>query len=202
MSQSDPSPDDPIGQKLLKYCPFCSYSLEGLPVEHRCPECGGPFDRRWGVFGDFSRWHSLGIWRRLGIIVFLIVFGILLLNELHTALGHHRMFSRAHLPWQTGGLAMGIFTWFVFTRPPHFVAVGSTGVFVCSRRSRDAEHITWNRIGGVGSLHWRGLPVTIDGKLRHIDAWRGNTEQYKRFRYALESNMHRRRTVVPDRDLL
>lgn len=36
---------------LLHQCPVCAYSLEGLPVEHRCPECGLRFDRRWHVFG-------------------------------------------------------------------------------------------------------------------------------------------------------
>ncbi len=34
----------------LANCPWCGYSLEGLPVEHRCPECGGQFDRPWQVF--------------------------------------------------------------------------------------------------------------------------------------------------------
>jgi hypothetical protein len=32
--------------RLLGYeaCPNCTYSLHGLPPQHRCPECGTPFD--------------------------------------------------------------------------------------------------------------------------------------------------------------
>jgi hypothetical protein len=42
---------------LLKECPICGYSLEGLPVQHVCPECGREFDRRWRVFGAMLGWR-------------------------------------------------------------------------------------------------------------------------------------------------
>ncbi|MCP4591218.1 MAG: hypothetical protein GY842_10760 [bacterium] len=29
----------------LECCPRCGYALEGLPVEHRCPECGLAYDQ-------------------------------------------------------------------------------------------------------------------------------------------------------------
>lgn len=35
-----------IAEVALEQCPFCGYSLEGLPVEHRCPECGRSVDLR------------------------------------------------------------------------------------------------------------------------------------------------------------
>jgi len=45
---------------MLKACPRCSYSLKGLPGDHKCPECGLPYDdntiavrqnrRGWKVF--------------------------------------------------------------------------------------------------------------------------------------------------------
>jgi predicted amidophosphoribosyltransferase len=35
--------------KLLEFCPRCDYSLETMPVECRCPECGTQLDRRWQV---------------------------------------------------------------------------------------------------------------------------------------------------------
>lgn len=52
------------GEHLLNECPFCDYSLEGLPVQHKCPECGREYDRRWRVFGNRPRWHYLGRKRR------------------------------------------------------------------------------------------------------------------------------------------
>ena len=42
---------DAAEQGLLSTCPACKYALRGLSVEHRCPECGLAFDRRWRVFG-------------------------------------------------------------------------------------------------------------------------------------------------------
>jgi hypothetical protein len=36
---------------LLQDCPSCGYCVRGLPVEHKCPECGFEVDRRWQVFG-------------------------------------------------------------------------------------------------------------------------------------------------------
>lgn len=37
-------------------CPFCDYSLQGLPVPHRCPECGGPYDERTQVWPARRGW--------------------------------------------------------------------------------------------------------------------------------------------------
>ena len=36
---------------LLPICPVCGYSLHLQPIQHRCPECGFEFDRRWQIFG-------------------------------------------------------------------------------------------------------------------------------------------------------
>ncbi len=36
------SPDHSVSD--LRVCAFCGYGLAGLPVEHRCPECGRAFD--------------------------------------------------------------------------------------------------------------------------------------------------------------
>ncbi|MCG8404396.1 MAG: hypothetical protein MI923_04265 [Phycisphaerales bacterium] len=33
-------------RRLSQECPICDYSLVGLPVEHRCPECGFQFDQQ------------------------------------------------------------------------------------------------------------------------------------------------------------
>ncbi|HRX84426.1 MAG TPA: hypothetical protein P5572_05340 [Phycisphaerae bacterium] len=36
---------------LLAQCPRCEYQLRGLPILHRCPECGLAVDRRWMILG-------------------------------------------------------------------------------------------------------------------------------------------------------
>ena len=38
----------------LNRCPICRYSLRGLPVEHKCPECGFEYDQETSVF--YPRW--------------------------------------------------------------------------------------------------------------------------------------------------
>lgn len=32
------------------HCQQCGYHLRGLPVHGRCPECGQPYDKLWGVW--------------------------------------------------------------------------------------------------------------------------------------------------------
>ncbi len=39
----------------LPSCLRCGYSLRGLPENGRCPECGGPFDKRWGLWRQGNR---------------------------------------------------------------------------------------------------------------------------------------------------
>lgn len=63
--------DDRDEDGLLGLCPRCAYALRGLPVEHRCPECGLTLDRRWEVFGGplaRRRWKKL----QQGILLFLL----------------------------------------------------------------------------------------------------------------------------------
>ncbi|MDX2199774.1 MAG: hypothetical protein SF069_12490 [Phycisphaerae bacterium] len=43
------APADESG--LIANCPFCNYSVRGLPIEHRCPECGEAVCRDWNILG-------------------------------------------------------------------------------------------------------------------------------------------------------
>ena len=54
--------------ELLATCPFCGYALEGLPVEHRCPECGNAIDRRWRVFGGVRKVSTAAKMLMLGLM--------------------------------------------------------------------------------------------------------------------------------------
>ena len=44
----------PAGLRL-QVCPRCEYSLIGLPLNHRCPECGFEYDERTFVLAGISR---------------------------------------------------------------------------------------------------------------------------------------------------
>jgi hypothetical protein len=49
-------PDTPIPQTLwTDVCPTCGYSINGLPTEGICPECGGKYDQSEIVLHGFGR---------------------------------------------------------------------------------------------------------------------------------------------------
>lgn len=65
---------DPIDEaELLQYCPHCAYQVRGLPIEHRCPECAFPLDRRWRVFGGASMYPNRTWWRKPGFALLVIL---------------------------------------------------------------------------------------------------------------------------------
>ncbi|RME36470.1 MAG: hypothetical protein D6788_11525, partial [Planctomycetota bacterium] len=74
MSDAPPSSQPEEQADLLDTCPACAYSLVGLPVEHRCPECGMEVDRRWTIFGGRGLTRSVGRPVRLVNVVLLPLF--------------------------------------------------------------------------------------------------------------------------------
>ena len=50
--------DDPL---RLVICPACGYSLEGLPAEGLCPECGGRYDQSAVILHGWARGAHAGI---------------------------------------------------------------------------------------------------------------------------------------------
>jgi len=80
----DASEVDPL---RLTYCPQCDYSLEGLPAEGTCPECGYQYDQSFVVIRAGSpasrfaiRFGQTGAWivRTLPMLMWLFVMVFLL----------------------------------------------------------------------------------------------------------------------------
>ncbi len=58
---------------MIESCPVCRYSLAGLPVRYRCPECGFAYDDRMSIRALDLRLHVVLIGSFAA--VFLIQFG-------------------------------------------------------------------------------------------------------------------------------
>ncbi|MHC4672779.1 MAG: hypothetical protein ACYTBZ_09880 [Planctomycetota bacterium] len=165
-------------QDLLLKCPFCKYSLRGLPIKHRCPECGQEFDRRWEIFGGLPRWHSLSKPRQIGTIIFL---------ALLVGISIDRIYFYPVLKHEIGfGLFLMIlflvyFTRLVFSRPPIFIAVGPGAIAVGNRKKKSLDRYSWSQVGEVQLDVKHTVLLSINGQNMKLDAWRGNVVEAERF---------------------
>lgn len=127
-------------------CPICHYSLEGLPRDHQCPECGLKYDQRSRVWFGRDRWfHQLGM----------IVGVALLLGLFMNLLTRPRPFSWWRIGYYVGlmvyGLVMAISNIRKLRHRP-FVIVGATDVRTRSQ-SRDVKSIPLSELRvGRGSV--------------------------------------------------
>ena len=163
---------------LLERCPRCRYALEGLPVEHRCPECGLPIDRRWRLFGGQAIWHT----NMRALVAFLL--GFLVLGAVLTAAMLILKGDFSVMGWWGPGLYTLVIIpgllWLFVARPPGFVAIGPRGVAVYRPRTGVQEY-PWDRIGQaqfhLKSLLSKSVAFVIDGKPTAIpgfNIFRGN----------------------------
>jgi hypothetical protein len=153
---------------LLQNCPFCDYSLKGLPAEHRCPECGKPFDRRWRLFGDvpssYKRRPWVKIWVALGI-------GYLCFAQCVMVIEFISRFDGASSPPSIP--TIGDFSHllspiviltvaYIFYRRygRRFVAVGPCGIVKCRKRRGTIKHYTWAEVGRA-KLHMNDVLLEI-----------------------------------------
>jgi len=133
-----------MSQPPLERCPFCDYSLEGLPTEHRCPECGRPFDRRWRVFGGRRYWPLMSGWEKLRFVFDMTIW-----------LGLALFFCVLPLfCFRFAGVAFGVVgavyvMQIAFGRANEFIAVGPQGITVGNRRLKIARRFPWSDLHRV-----------------------------------------------------
>ncbi len=125
---------------MISSCPKCSYSLEGLPTVHACPECGFECDQESRVFTRpraGSKWWTaiFGVFAAIGIGVWL-------------GTGIPTPFLFAGIPFAAGLIRL--------QRRQAFALVGRTGVrFVAADGSEEryAPHAIvaarWSRVTGA-----------------------------------------------------
>ncbi len=126
----------------LTHCPVCTYPVEGLAAQQRCPECGFELDREWLVFGGPTP-HRLRVWWQRPGVVFLW-----LLFPMACMLLTLAMMQRVYLPLL--GIALpGLLVLGLALRPPRrFMALGDDALRLY-RGPRLVRELAWDRIEQV-----------------------------------------------------
>ena len=132
---------------LLGRCPWCRYSLAGLPVEHVCPECGRAFDRRWVVFGAGFLSKGARLTRAIfrGMAVILLVMQLSLTWLLMTyARPIELRWAALTATWLPNLVAI----WLLLARARRNVMlmVGAGGVRVY-RGTKELRYLSWAEVG-------------------------------------------------------
>lgn len=149
-------------ESSLKQCPMCGYSLEGLPSEHKCPECGEAYDtdvRVWQPHLDLS----------LKYAPYWIPILLLLLLLPQAVIGSPMTFN----PIQAITMLIGVLTigalggliirWANTTRLGPLLALMPRGVFI---RYRGRESfVAWKDIRSVELVFGSGLWIHRHGAL-------------------------------------
>lgn len=132
---------------LLEKCPRCLYLLQGLPIEHHCPECGLRVDRRWQVFGGRTiPKNSKPMGNIMGaFLIFILGYPVTILTATVIVGGVGVKFLS--IPF----LLLVVFStlaWFFLKKPKCFVAVGPRGLAIYFGRDCFEEY-EWTGIGRV-----------------------------------------------------
>lgn len=146
---------------LLANCPFCNYSLEGLPVEHTCPECGQAFDRRWRVFGHQPYWRYLGARWRIGLLIWLFGCPIVACLSLLIRL---RFFEAIAILVISGLGSTVLGLWGLFSWPRFFVIVSKDAVIPAQRQDGKRGHYPLSGITEAGVDLWNRLVLRSEGQ--------------------------------------
>jgi len=153
---------------LLAECPVCDYALQGLPVEHLCPECGLAFDRRWWVYGgpgvsrEWSR--SARAFQIVTAIACVIVICLFLIKQLPMSaiLVGVSMVILA---------AVGLAYLFSTYRPRRFIALGPAALVVFHGPKR-IEHFPWSTISHPrADMHHKCVVFESAGKTIRVKGY-------------------------------
>lgn len=129
--------------ELLADCPFCGYSLTGLPQLHRCPECGRDVDRRWRCYG--ARFSPRAL-RRATIPLYLLLGVPMLYGVAALGLAGYNSTSGLRLPMLGVLLLVLAAAAVVSYRPRRFIAIGPDGLTILRGRGR-LEQFPWPTLG-------------------------------------------------------
>ena len=187
---------DSVEKYLLEKCPFCKYQLRGLPVKHRCPECGQEFDRLWKVFGNTPRWQTYGRTTRVGIIVLILIVIFVSIDTttylIRTGTSLSTLttyFDFKYLFMATFPIIACIFSFrYVFLMPPVFIAVGPDGITVGNRKNKTRDNYPWQDVEQaylnvrdklilnindveVMITNWRSTYSEADSCVEYINSW-------------------------------
>ncbi len=162
--ESDALLNEPAG--LLPSCPYCLYALHGLPIEHRCPECGATVDRRWTVVGGLigaQSWQSKQFrYAPLILVIWPAMYLAFLFNIVP---------ARAPPMLLTYGILLavtGLIAFSVLWRPRRFLSVSPDGLRVHLDRKR-VEHFEWPRVGRARHVAGsKRVEIQIDGLTRRF----------------------------------
>lgn len=157
----------------LPNCPWCDYALEGLPVEHRCPECGHAFDRRLKLLGGAPLWRRMnrqGKWvagislaGNVVFVIYLLATGFSVFSLLLLLIPFGSLFWRRHYTHMRAS--------------PQFILAGPAGIQVCDRNNDNVECYPWATFTEAEARDG-GVQVTLESSEVFVHAPRSEAKAF------------------------
>jgi len=162
-----PGSDTREDARRRRTCPVDGYDLAGLPMEHRCPECGFGFD------GQTRVWRVDRPWRLVVLPVTLLV--ILLTGVSANALGMTASFQGSKgsmIRLIVAGAVTALWGWYaclawIMARSGPFLATAPSGI-VARLSDQVPRMIPWSRVAKVNT-RWNGAHSWCWVELRDPD---------------------------------